>query len=118
MELSTWFYEHSTSLSEQSTWFWEQSTSLREHSTLFWEHSKSLITFVCDRLLQLRPAVISNAPALMDDAQLVRPVRPLTETSDKNNNNHDNKHAYAGTTDNLTPLRVLLVLTDRGIVTI
>ena len=34
---------------------------------------------------------------------------------DHNNNNNNNKHAYAGATDSFTHLRVLLVLTDRGI---
>ena len=45
--------------------------------------------------------------------------RPQGSTNNNNNNNNtsnnNNKHAYAGATDSFTHLRVLLVLTDRGI---
>jgi hypothetical protein len=39
----------------------------------------------------------------------------LSRCTHNNNNNHNNKHAYVDATNSFTHLRVLLVLTDGGI---
>jgi hypothetical protein len=59
-------------------------------------------------------AEIAEAPEAAD--QEPTGARPRIRNPENNNNNNDNnKHAYAGSTDSCTHLRVLLVLTDRGI---